>query len=502
MPGKVTLVGAGPGDPGLLTLKGKAALENADVVLYDRLADKRIVELVPERCERIYVGKRSGEHTVGQDDINRMLLEHALNGKNVVRLKGGDSFVFGRGGEELELLCKNNIDFEVIPGVTSAVAVPEYAGIPVTHRGASSSVHIATAHTKQGKNPDIDFKKYAGIGGTLVFLMGASLLGFIVNGLMDAGMDKYTPCAVIERGTTPMQKKTLGTLCDIEKKAGKPESPAVIVIGGVCELSEKFDWYSRLPLRGKTIAVTRHEEHSSGLSGMLRELGADVIECPCIHIESLIDRKTALRIKRELPKYDIVVFTSANGVKTVMEGLYSIGCDARAFGDSKIAVIGGATSQAFKKYGINADIMPEKYSGKALGRALAKAAKRGGRVLLLRAESSNKDLDSVLDQSGIDHSEIKVYKTVSECELNITELINRKKIDYVTFTSGSTVRGFMQFHEYAELSSFKAICIGDVTATEAKKYGMSCITAENSSIEAMTEAIINDIKGQTEVKNG
>ncbi len=492
MPGKVILVGAGPGDPGLLTLKGREALESADVVLYDRLVGDGILKMIPKGTKKINVGKQSGNHPVPQEEINRLLLDYALDGKTAVRLKGGDSFVFGRGGEELELLYKNNIEFEVIPGVTSATAVPAYAGIPVTHRGASSSLHIVTAHTRDSKEPDIDLRKYAEIGGTLVFLMGAAMVGYIAEGLMDAGMDRYTPCAVIENGTTPRQRKTIGTLCDIEEKAGSVHSPAMIVVGAVCELSGRFDWFSRLPLYGKTIAVTRHEEHSSGLAGRLRTAGANVIECPCIHTESLVTKRMARELKIEVKGYDIIVFTSASGVRAVMEGIYDIGCDARVFGDTRIAVIGSATASALEGYGLRADIIPDKYSGRALGKALSKAAERGGRILMLRSVEANRRLNEILDEAGAEYKEIAVYRTIPECELNITDLINKGKIDYVTFTSGSTVHGFMQFHKHADLSSFTAVCIGDTTAEEAGRCGMSCIISQNASVDSMLNTIIGD----------
>ena len=490
MLGKVTLVGAGPGDPGLLTLKGAEAIKSADVVLYDRLVGAGVLELIPDGAKRIDVGKRCGSHRVSQDEINRLLLDHALDGKNVVRLKGGDSFVFGRGGEELELLQKNGVPFEVVPGITSAVAVPAYAGIPVTHRGTSASVHIVTAHTRDGMNPDIDFKAYAGIGGTLIFLMGAALLSHIVKGLMNGGMDIYTPCAVIEHGTKQEKKKVLGKLNDIEKKAGRIESPAIIIVGGVCELSEKFDWYSRLPLHGKTIAVTRHENSSSGLSSILYSLGAEVIECPCIHTEDLVDGRTADQIKRELKECDTVAFTSANGVRTVMEVLKKQGCDARVFGGVKIAAIGGSTAGALSEYGINADIVPGEYSGRVLGTTIVDSGAE--KVLLLRAENANREIDEVFKRSGIGFTEITVYRTVPECEFNMTELINEGKIDYVTFTSGSTVEGFMQFHKNADLSSFKAVCIGGSTAEKAARYGMECMTADHASLASMAEAIVCD----------
>lgn len=492
MPGKVYLVGAGPGDPGLLTLRGAEILKRAEAVLYDRLISDELLGLVPEDAVKINVGKRSGAHSVPQERINRLLLEYALDGKTVVRLKGGDSFVFGRGGEELELLWKNNVPFEVVPGITSAAAVPAYAGIPVTHRGTASAVHIITAHTKEGINPDMDLSAYAKIGGTLVFLMGASLLGYIMRGLIDGGMDRYTPCAVIERGATPRQRKTLGTISDIEKKVGRVESPAVIVVGGVCELSDRYDWFSRLPLYGKRIAVTGKCEK---LSPMLRELGAEVTDCPSIRTEPILDRRASFRLKREIGEYDTMVFTSANGVKYVMDALYGIGFDARVFGGKIMAAIGPATAEALKGHGIVSDIMPEKYSGKALARALKKAAARGGRLLLLRAETPGREINDILDESGIEYRDKAVYRTVPECTVDVTEPINRGMIDYVTFASGSAVRGFMNLHTNIEISGFKAVCIGESTAAEAKRSGMRCITAEKTTLKSIVEAILTDQEG-------
>ena len=274
MPGKVTLVGAGPGDPGLLTRKGLEALERADVVVYDRLVSPAILALMPEGAVKINVGKEASRHPVPQEQINRILLEQAQQGHNVVRLKGGDPFLFGRGGEELELLAEHRIPFEEVPGITSAIAAPAYGGIPVTHRDCCSSLHIVTGHQRAGKELAIDFEALVRTGGTLVFLMGVSALPTICAGLLDAGMASDTPAAVVERGTTPAQRRGGG--------APAVQSPAVIVVGGVCALADQFDWFDHLPLKGKRVVVTRPRERAGTLSARLRALGADVWEYPCI----------------------------------------------------------------------------------------------------------------------------------------------------------------------------------------------------------------------------
>ena len=304
MPGKVTLVGAGPGDPGLLTRKGLEALQNAEVVVYDRLVGPAILALMPEHAEQINVGKQASHHPIPQDQINRILLDKALEGKNVVRLKGGDPFLFGRGGEELELLVQHGVPFEEVPGITSAIAAPAYGGIPVTHRDCCSSLHIVTGHQRAGKELDIDFEALVRTGGTLVFLMGVSALPALCRGLLDAGMAPDTPAATVESGTTPAQRRTSATLADLPRRAAEVgvESPAVIVVGQVCALAEQFDWFDRLPLKGKTVVVTRPKERAGTLSGRLRSLGADVWEYPCIATVPLEPCPTRTCFQRDIDR--------------------------------------------------------------------------------------------------------------------------------------------------------------------------------------------------------
>ena len=342
MPGKVILVGAGPGDPGLLTRKGLDAIRSADVVVYDRLVSPAILALMLEDAEQINVGKEAAHHLVPQEGINQILLDKALEGKTVVRLKGGDPFLFGRGGEELELLARHRIPFEEVPGITSAIAAPAYGGIPVTHRDCCSSLHIVTGHQRSGKELDIDFEALVRTGGTLVFLMGVSALPALCQGLLDAGMDPDTPAATVESGTTPAQRRTSAALADLPRRAAEVgvKSPAVIVVGQVCALAEQFDWFDRLPLKGKTVVVTRPRERAGTLSGRLRSLGADVWEYPCISTVPLDPCPALEEAMERLGDYEWLALTSPAGVDALWRWLEGHNLDARALGGLRLAAAG------------------------------------------------------------------------------------------------------------------------------------------------------------------
>lgn len=491
MSGRVTLIGAGPGDAGLLTLKGRDALQKAEVVIYDRLVGENILAMIPADAEKIDAGKASANHKLPQEEINALLLKKAQEGKNVVRLKGGDCFLFGRGGEELALLYEHNIDFCVIPGVTSALAAPAYAGIPVTHRDFSSSVHIITAHARAGKKLDIDFESLVKMGGTLIFLMGVANMELIVDGLIKNGMAPSTPCAVVQQGTTWGQKKFIGTLHTITETAKAAKSPSVIVVGAVCTLSDKYDWFSKLPLFGKTVAVTRPAERSGTLSDQLRMLGARVIECPCIRTESLMQGSYAEEVLELFALHDIAVFTSPAGVRAVMRGILDAGKDARVFAAMKIAAIGSATAAELRKYSLKADFVPETYDGAHLGELLAEKAERSDKLLLLRAERSDPALNSVLDSAGYSYTELAVYRTVEGCDKDISAAVNAGEIDYVTFTSASTVRGFMRMD--VDTARFTGVCIGKTTKEEADRLGINTIIAEQAKIDSLCEAILKDV---------
>ena len=376
MSGKVTLVGAGPGDPGLLTVKGLRALEQAEVVVYDRLVSPAVLELIPSAARRIDVGKQASRHPVPQHRINRILLEEALAGNNVVRLKGGDPFVFGRGGEELETLARGGAAFEEIPGVTSAIAAAAYGGIPVTHRDYASSLHIVTGHAREGAELDIDFEALVRTGGTLLFLMGVTALPVIAEGLLEAGMDPDTPAAMVERGTLPGQRRCSATLGTLQSRAEEMEihSPALIIVGGVCALAEALCWFERLPLHGKRLLVTRPKGRAGTLSEKLRALGADAVEFPCIRTEAISPCPAMEAALDQLTEYEWLGFTSAAGVDAFWTCLRDMGKDARALGGVKLAAIGPATGKALETHGLTADLIPAVCNAAHMGGALAETA--------------------------------------------------------------------------------------------------------------------------------
>lgn len=490
MPGKVTLVGAGPGDPGLLTVKGLRALERAEVVVYDRLVSPAVLDLIPGAARRIDVGKEASHHPVPQRRINQILLEEAQAGHNVVRLKGGDPFVFGRGGEELETLARAGVAFEEIPGVTSAVAAAAYAGIPVTHRDYASSLHIITGHAREGGTLDVDFGALVRTKGTLVFLMGVTALSAIVEGLLEAGMDPETPAAMVERGTLPAQRRcaaTLGTLPDRALEM-KIHSPALIIVGRVCALTEELCWFERLPLHGKRILVTRPRDRAGTLSEKLRELGADVVEFPCIRTEAITPCPAMEQALERLSDYEWLGFTSTAGVEAFWACLRGMGKDARALGGVKLAAIGPATGKALEAHGLTADLIPEIYDAAHLGKSLAETA--AGRVLLLRAAEGSPALTDALKAAGTDFGDIPVYRTICDNlrSAQLREELEAGRFDYVTFTSASTVKGFVSaVGEDADFSRFLGLCIGKQTAREAGKYHIAARIAEKASIDALVE---------------
>ena len=458
MTGKVWLVGAGPGDRGLFTLKGLEVLQNAEVVVHDALIGDEVLTLIPENAVKINVGKRASHHRMEQDQINRTLLEQAQAGKRVVRLKGGDPFLFGRGGEELELLAENNIPFEVVPGVTSAFAVPAYNGIPVTHRDFTSSVHIITGHRRASKGPDVSADKYpaAGTGtgtaaeksgsagaatgtpeekigstgagpgdadslgidyealvrthGTLIFLMGLSNLPAIMKGLLLAGIDPDLPAAVLERGTTAGQRRVLATVSTLEEEAARSQiqAPAIIVVGEVCRLADSFAWAEKRPLAGKKILLTRPKELISEMAVRLRRAGAEVLEMPAIETVPIepnpaLDRKMAeLRAGDKRP--DWIIFTSPSGVRIFMERLLSEQ-DIRVLAGIKIAVIGEGSAKKLRTYGIRADFMPSVYDGETLGRELARK---------IRQESAEAELQKPAEEKIHSFAEENVHYSAEE----------------------------------------------------------------------------------------
>lgn len=492
--GKVTLVGAGPSGLDLMTLRGFNALQQADVVVFDRLVEQDILDSIPEKAEKIDVGKKNNHHPVPQNEINQILVDKAKECKNVVRLKGGDCFLFGRGGEECEYLLSNNIPFEVVSGVTSAIAAPAYAGIAVTHRDFCSSVHIITAHAKAGKKLEIDFKSLVKLKGTLVFLMGLSSIDEVTQGLINAGMEKNMPAAVIENGTRSTQRKIISDLSNISQKVNELnfKSPSIIVVGEVCKLSNSLDWFSKQPLYGKTVVVTRPKERIGTLSEKLRRLGANVIEYPCIQTINEIDKdKFNIALKNN---YDYVVLTSPAGVSAMVEALEKVNKDLRVFYNCKFAVIGSGTAKELKKYGISADLMPEIYDSEHLGKLLADKLNSNSSVLILRAKDGSKELTKALEEKNINFSDIATYRTEYCCNKSemLKELIKNNSVNIITFTSASTVTGFVESIKLDKYTNFTVLCIGKQTAKKAEFYGMKTKIANNATIDAMIAALLEE----------
>lgn len=490
--GEVILVGAGPGDPALMTVGGLEALASAEVVVYDRLVSPAILSKIPETAEKINVGKRSSHHLVPQEQINQILLDKALEGKKVVRLKGGDPFLFGRGGEELELLAQHNMPFQEIPGITSAIAVPAYAGIPVTHRDFCSSVHIITGHQRAGMPLSIPFDALVGTKGTLVFLMGVSALPQICQGLLDAGMEPDTPAAVVEKGTTPNQRPILATLSTLPQVSQEEqvESPAIIVVGQVCALNREFDWFDHLPLKGRKIIVTRPKERAGTLSQRLRKLGADVTEFPCIETIPMVPCPPMEDALAQIDRYTWLAFTSPAGVSALMEHLERTNQDVRALGRIHLAAIGPGTDRELRKHGLRADLIPQVYDGAHLGQALCEAAP-AGKVLILRAQWGTEDLTQALDQGGVAYDDIRCYETRFSCPQaeEVRAMLDRNHPPVVTFTSASTVKGFAAALGDFDPQSLVGACIGEQTRAAAELYGIPTVTAREATMDALIQVI-------------
>lgn len=492
MCGKVTLVGAGPGDPGLLTLKGRRALEQAEVVVYDRLVSPAILAMIPPTARTIDVGKEAARHKVPQHRINQILLEEALAGHNVVRLKGGDPFMFGRGGEELEGLAERDIPFEEIPGVTSAIAAPAYAGIPVTHRDYCSSVHIITGHQRAGKPLAIDFEALVRTKGTLIFLMGVTALPAIVEGLLQAGMSPDTPAAMVENGTTSAQRRcdaTLGTLPERAAAMGI-HSPAIIVVGEVCALAPRLCWFDKLPLLGQKILVTRPRDRAGTLSEKLRALGADVWEYPCIETAPILPCPAMAAALGRLTDYRWLVFTSPAGVEALRAELHRMGKDSRHLAGVQLAAIGTGTARALAAMGLTADYIPPVYDAAHLGEGLP----AHGKVLILRAEIGSPALTAALDRRAISYDDVAVYRTVYQNPRSeaLRAALEAGEVPFVTFTSASTVKGLLStIGDGADLSRVTGLCIGAQTAAEARKHGIAVEIAREAAIDALADLAVD-----------
>ncbi|RJX24726.1 MAG: uroporphyrinogen-III C-methyltransferase [Dethiobacter sp.] len=496
--GKVYLVGAGPGDPGLITLKGLRVLSLAEVLVYDRLVNERLLSYARPGAELIYAGKEPGCHTLDQDAIGMLLVEKALEGHIVTRLKGGDPFIFGRGGEEAALLAENGIPFEIVPGVTSAVSVPAYAGIPVTHRGMSSSFAVITGHEEPGKNQSsIAWDKLAAGVDTLVFLMGMQNLPLITRQLLINGCSPATPVAVISWGTRPEQQTLTGNLQDIVLKVQSFQipSPAVIVVGDVVSLHKKLGWFERKPLFGKRIVVTRSREQAGDLSDKIEELGGEPLEFPAIRIVPPADYTSLDRAMERIAGYDWLIFTSVNGVDFFFRRLRDRGRDIRDLKGLRLCAIGPRTRDALREKGLLVDYVPAEYRAEAVLKQLAGVLKPGERVLLPRADLAREVLPSTLLSRGAIVDNVEVYRTVQgdgDTRL-LREMLAGGMIHMVTFTSSSTVRNFIQLlgSDFKELLCGVVLAsIGPVTSGTAREMGLEIsVEAGEYTIDGLIKAV-------------
>lgn len=498
--GKVYLVGAGPGDPGLLTVKGKECLERAEVVLYDYLANPVLLRHVPPTAERIYVGRRGRGRYQNQADINRLLIERAKAGKIVVRLKGGDPFVFGRGGEEAEAVAAAGVEFEIVPGVTAAVAVPAYAGIPVTHRTMASTVTIVTGHEDAEKpSPVLEWPKLASTSGTLVFMMGMKNLPTIVANLLSEGRAPDTPVAIVRWGTRTDQRTIVGTLLDIVGKAdaARFEPPTVIVVGEVVRLRHQLNWFEKRPLFGKRIVTTRAQEQAAEFSQLLTAYGAESVELPTIQLVPPASWEAVDQAIGRIDQYDWLIFTSVNGVTPFMQRVQAMGKDARAFAKLRICCIGPRTALALEQYGLKADLIPAEYQAEGVIKILAKENVRGSRVVIPRAEVAREILPDQLRELGAQVDVIPVYRTIAPAvDMEpFKQQLQEGRIDVLTFTSSSTVRNFVELVGGAEsarhlVAQAVIACIGPITAQTAEEYGLAVtILPTENTVPALAEAI-------------
>jgi uroporphyrinogen III methyltransferase/synthase len=500
MKANVYLVGAGPGDPGLITVKGKKCIEAADVIIYDYLAPPALLKYARKTAELIYVGKKGGEHTLTQDRINALIVDKAKSGAIVARLKGGDPFIFGRGGEEAEVLVKEGIAFEIVPGVTSAIAAPAYAGIPLTHRKFASTVAFVTGHEDPAKEESsIDWAALAKGIGTLVFFMGVKNLPNIIQHLTEHGKPPDTPVALVRWGTTPQQVTVSGTFENIVqrvKKAGV-KAPAIIVVGDVVDLRQTLKWFETRPLAGKRIVVTRARPQASELVKMLTDAGAECLECPTIKILPPKDQTALKRAVQSLSAYDWIVFTSVNGVTFFFERLFADNKDVRALNRMRTAAIGPATAQRLFEFGLKSDIVPQTYRAESVVEAFGKEDIKGKKILLPRADEARPLLPIELTRMGAQVDEVTAYRTLKDLE-NADILIQgfeEKTVDLVTFTSSSTVKNFkalLPADRFKQLiDGVKVASIGPITAETAMNLGFDVhIVADAFTIPGLCEAII------------
>lgn len=501
--GKAYLVGAGPGDPGLITVRGLECLRRAEVVIYDYLANFRLLRDVPSACERIYVGKQAGKHALKQEEINALLVEKCLDGKHVVRLKGGDPFVFGRGGEEALALRDAGCDFEIVPGITAAIAASAYAGIPVTHRGLTSTMAFVTGHEDPTKeDSDIDWSKLATAVGTIIFYMGVRNLPMISRRLLENGRSPATPVALIRWGTYPRQQTLVGTLSNIAEKAAAVnfQPPALIVVGEVVSLRDQLNWFEKRPLFGKRIVVTRSRAQAGELSERFEQLGADVVECPVIRIAEAEDPQPLHKAIAQAADYDWIIFTSVNGVDIFFQELRKHQKDVRALHGAKVCAIGPSTAARLESFGIIADLLPPKYVAESVMESLSSHTDlKGRRILLPRADIARSFLPDAMQKAGASVDEVIAYRTLSDMPEDLTQIqeeLANGKMNVVTFTSSSTVRNFVSL---IGESAFRAIpsqtvlaSIGPETTKTLKLYtDASILEAQEYSLDGIIRMLVD-----------
>ena len=497
--GCVYLVGAGPGDPGLFTLRGKEVLARADVVVYDHLVSPRLLDYAPVKAEQIYVGKQASDHTLSQDKTNQLLVDRGRAGAKVVRLKGGDPFVFGRGGEEALALAEAGVAFEVVPGVTAGIAAAAYAGIPVTDRSFTSSVTMITGHEAEDKaDSSINWQSLATGNSTLAFYMGVKNLPLICENLANHGLAGETPAALICWGTTPRQQVLVGsvdTLAGLAKEAQfKP--PALIIIGQVVSLRDKLKWFELRPLFGRRVVVTRARAQASELSRRLEQLGAEVIELPTIRIEPPEEPAAAQQAIAELSSFDWIIFTSVNAVEAFFGALGRSGLDGRALVANRICVIGPATASRIGQYGIRPDAQPQRFTTEDIVECLAgRQQLTGRRILCPRADIAPKELPEALTARGATVKEIIAYRTSSDNTNadRVAELLGKNQIDWITFTSSSTVKNFFSVIKPELLDqTVRLASIGPATSKTIGQFGFAAaVQADQYTINGLIEAIIS-----------
>lgn len=512
--GTVYLVGAGPGDAGLLTLRGAELLKRADLVVYDALVNPELLRLAPSTAEKLYAGKRSRDHAIPQEDLNQLLVRQAQAGKTVVRLKGGDPYVFGRGGEEALELQEAGVPFEVVPGISSVVAAPMYAGIPVTHREFCSSYHVFTGHEDPTKpHSSLDWEQIAKLQGTRVLLMAVERIGVITEALMAHGAAPETPVGMVRWGTTGRQETLVGTLATIAGLVAKHnfQAPAVTVIGGVVSLRDQLNWFENRPLFGTRIVVTRTRTQASQLSARLLERGADVSEIPTIRIEPPSEKMALTEAIVGIHEYDWILFTSPNGVIHFFDYFFKAYRDIRSLGRLKIAAVGPATAAKLTEMHLEIDAMPSKFVASAICSAMKQVESLENlRCLLVRAEVANADLPKQLEDAGAIVDDVPIYRTVPETEDpdGAAAALLSEGADWITFTSSSTVTSFQDRFDLGALRrkfpEMRLASIGPETTKALQDLGLEPdIEARQHTIDGLVDALVQvHARGDSKTSSG